>query len=65
MEEIARGVQAPTKAKALVATLIPYELAGFETYETPKRGTVEAARIPMLAGADTPVGIGGTAVITA
>ena len=64
MEEIARGVRAPTKGEALAAALIPYVLAGFETCETPKRGTVDVAGVPMLGGVETPVGRGGTVATT-
>ena len=62
MEETARGVWALAKAEALEATLIPYILPGFETCEAPEIGVVEAACVPMLAGVDASIGIGGTVV---
>lgn len=65
MEEAAIGVRAPAKGKALVAALITYELAGFETCETPEIGTAEATGISTLAGVETSVEIGEIAVTAA
>lgn len=65
MEEAAIGVRAPAKGKALAAALIPCEPAGFETYETPGIGAVEATSVSTLAGVETSVEIGGITVTAA
>ena len=65
MEEIARGVQAPTKGEALAVALIPYILAWFETCEAPRRGTVDAGSVPMLGRVETPTGREGIVAIAA
>ena len=64
MEETARGVRALTKAEALVVALIPCVPAGFETYETPRIGAVEATYVPTQVGVDAPMGIEGTMMTT-
>ena len=65
MEEAARGVRTPTKGESLVAALIPCTWVGYETCETPGRGTVDATGVPTLCVVETLAGRGGTAVTAA
>ena len=65
MEETVRGLQTPAKVEALAAALIPCIPTRFETCETPRIGTMDAAGVPTLGVVETPAGRGGIAVTTA